>query len=277
MSRILVIIFVLLANKVAAGYHVAFDKGFAEFAQQQGFEDFDDFLLKRKTCGNLILNSNKNLNNTENNKRVGLFVDPPSGYHWMDNNGIFTLMKNPTTGYVKHPNSSITIKVPLYPNFLPEPQKPVQDTGETSEKTLEVDPPIGYHWMSNGKSYSLMKNPISGYGPHPGSSLKAKFNIFSRASVNVNANDVELVSEKGLANKASDLLFELLLSQNTESLSDLFAKIDKDQWNANNCKLAMFIETNILTDILEATLTGAKTNSSKIKKPKPKNDYGYGY
>ena len=65
MSRILVIIFVLLANKVAAGYHVAFDKGFAEFAQQQGFEDFDDFLLKRKTCGNLILNSNKNLNNTE--------------------------------------------------------------------------------------------------------------------------------------------------------------------------------------------------------------------
>ena len=77
--------------------------------------------------------------------------------------------------------------------------------------------------------------------------------------------------------ESNNLLFELLLSQNTESLSDLFAKIDKDQWNANNCKLAMFIETNILTDILEATLTGAKTNSSKIKKPKPKNDYGYGY
>ena len=131
--------------------------------------------------------------------------------------------------------------------------------------------------MSNGKSYSLMKNPISGYGRHPGSSLKAKFNIFSRASVNVNANDAELVSEKDLASKASNLLFELLLSQNTESLSDLFAKIDKDQWNANNCKLAMFIETNILTDILEATLTGVKTNSSKIKKPKPKNNYGYGY
>ena len=54
-------------------------------------------------------------------------------------------------------------------------------------------------------------------------------------------------------------------------------KIDKDQWNANNCKLAMFIETNIFTNILEATLTGAKTNSTKIKKPKPKNDYGYGY
>ena len=31
-------------------------------------------------------------------------------------------------------------------------------------------------------------------------------------------------------------------------------------------KLAMFIETNILTDILEQR-TGAKTNSSKIKKP----------
>ena len=61
------------------------------------------------------------------------------------------------------------------------------------------------------------------------------------------------------------------------SLSDLFVKIDKDQWNANNCKLAMFIETNILTNILEATLTGAKTTGSKIKKPKPKNDYGYGY
>ena len=46
MSRILVIVFVLLANKVAAGYHVAFDAGFAEFAQQQGFEDFDDFQEK---------------------------------------------------------------------------------------------------------------------------------------------------------------------------------------------------------------------------------------
>ena len=48
MARILVIIFVLLANKVVAGYHVAFDKGFAEFAQQHGFNDFNDFLLKRK-------------------------------------------------------------------------------------------------------------------------------------------------------------------------------------------------------------------------------------
>ena len=277
MSRILVIIFVLLANKVAAGYHVAFDKGFTEFAQKQGFKDFNDFLLKRETCGNLILNSNKNLNNEVNNNRAGLLVDPPSGYHWMDNKGIFTLMKNPTSGYIKHPNSSITIKVPLYPNFLSEPQKPVQDTGDTSEKTLEVDPPIGHHWMSNGKSYSLMKNPISGYGPHPGSSLKANFSIFSRASVNVNAFDSELNSEQDIANKASNLLFELLLSQNTKSLSDLFAKIDKDQWNLNNCKLSMFIETNILTDILEATLTGAKTNTSTIKKPKPKNDYGYGY
>ena len=46
MSRILVIIFVLLANKVAAGYHVAFDKGFTEFAQKQGFKDFNDFQLK---------------------------------------------------------------------------------------------------------------------------------------------------------------------------------------------------------------------------------------
>ena len=277
MSRILVIVFVLLANKVAAGYHVAFDKGFAEFAQQQGFEDFNDFLLKRKTCGNLILNSNKNLKNTENNNRVGLLVDPPSGYHWMNNKGIFTLMKNPTNGYVKHPNSSLTIKVPLYPNFLSELQRPAQDTGDTSEKTLEVDPPIGHHWMSNGKSYSLMKNPISGYGPHPGSSLKAKFSIFSRASVNINAIDTDLVSEKDIVNKASNLLFELLLNQNTKSLSDLFVNIDKDQWNANNCKLAMFIETNILTDILEATLTGAKSTSSIIKKPKPKNDYGYGY
>jgi hypothetical protein len=276
-ARILVIIFVLLANKVVAGYHVAFDKGFAEFAQQQGFNDFNDFLLKRKICGSLILNSNKNLNNKENDNRVGLFVDPPSGYHWMDNNGIFTLMKNPTSGYVKHPNSSITIKVPLYPNFLPEAQKSVQNTGDILEKTLEVDPPIGHHWMSNGKSYSLMKNPISGYGPHPGSSLKAKFSIFSRASVNVNAVDTELVSEKDITNKVSNLLFELLLNKNTKSLSDLFVKIDKDQWNANNCKLAMFIETNILTNILEATLTGAKTTGSKIKKPKPKNNYGYGY
>ena len=39
MSKILVLLFVILANKVVAGYHVAFDQGFAEFAQQQGFDD----------------------------------------------------------------------------------------------------------------------------------------------------------------------------------------------------------------------------------------------
>ena len=57
MSKILVLLLVMLANKVVAGYHVAFDQGFAEFAQQQGFDDFSDFLSKRTVCGNLILNS----------------------------------------------------------------------------------------------------------------------------------------------------------------------------------------------------------------------------
>ena len=155
MSKILVIIFVMLANKVAAGYHVAFDLGFAEFAQQQGFDDFSDFLSKRGVCGNLILNSN--------------------------------------------------------------------------------------------------------------------------AIAKVNVNDTHQGNEKDVANKASNLLFELLLDQNTKSIADLFEKIDKELWNSNNCKLAMFVETNILTDILEINLTGARKSSSAIKMPKPKNDYGYGY
>ena len=155
MSKILVLIFVILANKVVAGYHVAFDQGFAEFAQQQGFDDFSDFLSKRSVCGNLILNSN--------------------------------------------------------------------------------------------------------------------------AIAKVNVNDIDRGNETDIANKASSLLFELLLKQNTKSITDLFANIDKKLWNSNNCKLAMFIETNILTDILETTLTGARKSSSITKVPKPKNNYGYGY
>ena len=145
----------MLANKVAAGYHVAFDLGFAEFAQQQGFDDFSDFLSKRGVCGNLILNSN-----------------------------------------------------------------------------------------------AIAKVNVS----YPGQG-----------------------NEEDIANKASNLLFDLLLDQSTKSIADLFAKIDKELWNSHNCKLSMFIETNILKDILEATLTGSSKGNSKIKIPKPKNDYGYGY
>jgi len=276
-SKILVIMFVMLANKVVAGYHIAFDQGFAEFAQQQGFDDLSDFLSKRNACGNLILNSNKNETSKENGNQIGLFVDPPNGYHWMENNGTFTLMDNPNSGYVKHPNSSKTIKVPLHPNFLSEPPNFVQATENTSDGTLEVDPPIGYHWMSNGKSYSLMKNPVSGYGPHLGSSLTATFNIYSNAIAKVNVSYPGQGNEEDIANKASNLLFDLLLDQSTKSIADLFAKIDKKLWNSHNCKLSMFIETNILKDILEATLTGSSKGNSKIKIPKPKNDYGYGY
>jgi len=40
-----------------------------------------------------------------------------------------------------------------------------------------VQAPPGFHWMKNGKSYRLMKNPKDGYKSHKGSSLRASFEV----------------------------------------------------------------------------------------------------
>lgn len=40
-----------------------------------------------------------------------------------------------------------------------------------------VEAPKGYHWMQNGKSFKLMKDPAGGYKPHKGASKKASFEI----------------------------------------------------------------------------------------------------
>lgn len=41
-----------------------------------------------------------------------------------------------------------------------------------SQKTVEVDPPAGYHWMEERGRYFLMKGE---YKPHDGAVAKAKF------------------------------------------------------------------------------------------------------
>ena len=41
----------------------------------------------------------------------------------------------------------------------------------------KVDAPKGYHWMKDGKSYKIMKDPKEGYKPHKGSSKSVDFPI----------------------------------------------------------------------------------------------------
>ncbi len=41
-----------------------------------------------------------------------------------------------------------------------------------SQKSVEVPPPSGYHWMQESGRYFLMKGD---YKPHPGAVAKAKF------------------------------------------------------------------------------------------------------
>lgn len=41
-----------------------------------------------------------------------------------------------------------------------------------SQKSVEVPPPSGYHWMQENGRYFLMKGD---YKPHPGAVAKAKF------------------------------------------------------------------------------------------------------
>ena len=42
---------------------------------------------------------------------------------------------------------------------------------------MKVDAPKGYHWMKDGKSYKIMKDPKEGYKPHKGSSKSVDFPI----------------------------------------------------------------------------------------------------
>ena len=43
-----------------------------------------------------------------------------------------------------------------------------------SQKSVEVPPPSGYHWMQENGRYFLMKGD---YKPHPGAVAKASFNL----------------------------------------------------------------------------------------------------
>lgn len=43
-----------------------------------------------------------------------------------------------------------------------------------SQKSVEVPPPDGYHWMEERGRYFLMKGD---YKPHPGAVAKAKFKL----------------------------------------------------------------------------------------------------
>lgn len=45
------------------------------------------------------------------------------------------------------------------------------------QSKMKVKAPKGYHWMKDGKAYSLMKNPAGGYKPHKGASQSADFKV----------------------------------------------------------------------------------------------------
>lgn len=45
---------------------------------------------------------------------------------------------------------------------------------KVTNKTMNVDPPKGYHWMEESGRYYLMKGE---YQPHPGAVAKAKFKM----------------------------------------------------------------------------------------------------
>jgi hypothetical protein len=42
---------------------------------------------------------------------------------------------------------------------------------------MKVSAPKGHHWMKNGSSYKLMKDPADGYKPHRGASKAANFEV----------------------------------------------------------------------------------------------------
>ena len=78
-------------------------------------------------------------------------------------------------------------------------------------------------------------------------------------------------------NEATALIFDKLENQNNSGIDKLFANIDKKKWSSNKCGFRMFVEINLLSDLLETSLTGSKAKNSSAKMKPPKNNYGYGY
>ena len=282
MLRFLFFVFALFASPTLAGYHDAFDQGIDQYAKKQGFENFNDYLAKRTACATLIIDSQNTKTEQKVDKAKLLNVSPPEGYHWMTQQGLYSLMKTPDSGYGQQPNSSEVAKIPLFPNFLSKSETLSQSSGDNETPTfLEVDPPMGYHWMSSGSSYLLMKNPPSGYAPHSGygydSSLTLKFAIFSTNKLK-NTDDSSYASKKqDKVNEATALIFDKLENQNNSGIDKLFANIDKKKWSSNKCGFRMFVEINLLSDLLETSLTGSKAKNSSAKMKPPKKNYGYGY
>ena len=62
-------------------------------------------------------------------------------------------------------------------DLLGKGKKKTKKTQEFDMAKKTVDAPKGFHWMQNGKSFKLMKDPTGGYKPHKGSSKKASFDI----------------------------------------------------------------------------------------------------
>ena len=282
MLRFLFFVFTLSASPTFAGYHDAFDQGIDQYAKKQGFENFNDYLAKRTACAILIIDSQNTKTEQKVDKAKLLNVFPPEGYHWMTEQGLYSLMKTPDSGYGQHPNSSEVAKIPLFPNFLSKSETLSQSSDNNENPTfLEVDPPMGYHWMSSGSSYLLMKNPPSGYAPHSGygydSSLTLKFAIFSKNKFK-NTDDSSYASKKqDKVNEATALILDKLESVYSSGIDKLFANIDKKKWSSNKCGFRMFVEINLLSDLLETSLTGSKAKNSSAKMKPPKKNYGYGY
>jgi len=270
----------LFATKSFAGYHIAFDAGFDEFAESQGFKSFKDYMQKRDKCAAFINDIDNSTGNHTNLNKKHLDVSPPEDYHWMVEDGYHTLMQNPINGYVKHPGSSLKAKVPIFPVYLIKPKNLENEIGsETNTSFLEVAPPKGYHWMSNGQTYSLMKTPLSGYGPHSGSSLVANFYLYKRQKSISNkigvSQNYDGADDNSASEKASEFLYVKLTGKKAPDLDELFQDIDKKLWNKNLCSLKMFIDDQMLTTVLETYLTGAKGNLSGVKAPRPASEWGY--
>ena len=282
MVRLVFIVIALLATETVAGYHEAFDKGFDEFAKKQGFDDYNDYLAKRDACATMIVNSGNKKIKKQDGKVKFLEVSPPEGHHWMLEDGKYSLMKNPDSGYGQHPNASLIASIPLFPNFLPKVPVLTQSASNSENSSfLEVLPPKGYHWMSNASSYLLMKNPPSGYGAHSAygyqSSLKLDFAIYSKIKPTSSEKDDYASTARNNVREASAVIYDWLENSNKSGLGELFSNIDKSMWMSSNCSFRMFVETNILTDLLETNLTGSNLHKPNTKLKAPKKDYGYGY
>ena len=276
MIRLIVFLSLFFSTDSLAGYHNAFDEGFDDFAKEQGFESFHDYKKKVDACANLLLPI---LDSSTKSSLVEK-VYPPEGYHWMNDGRHYTLMQNPRSGYIKHPGASLTANIPLFPKFLPHPKNDqLEVKSSVGAILLEVVPPDQYHWMSNGLAYSLMKTPRSGYGPHPGSSLVANFQVYEQKQAITKTTDVSTeYMDAGLSSvstKVSTLLYETLGKAKASDATQLFKKIDRQLWNKNTCSLKMFVNPDILASITEANITGKVISPSYLKVPNSASEWGY--